>query len=447
MLVCPSLVSGALLFGIGMELGQRIWLRYGTILPWSPFASSLLFATCIALAGSILAWRVLLMAPGIGQPPVSGRRVVGLRHAGAVALAAGLVVCPLLLYYPRPVQTASLSLTLGLQVLESGPRANVRCVNSGEETLGVAGFALGRSPQLDLRGPPDDWYRLVDPWSPSASEGEDPEEESLGPGASLAGSYDLLGQWRRLNDSELVWGKEIFKAGGEYVLVATYKPYPGDPDAEKAQSTLTSEFRFNTEGWPLEEEGEGEVPFPIYITRQDRTGMPGDQGMEMITEVEDLDIARMLGKDPIDEPFERVGIFPEPPFIDRTVLLYFTNRSAWFKANTPDHPDFTENGWLRYTATIRGFNGTIEKTGPNLTVKATGGSLELTGIPGTYWYDGQGLIQIQGGYIVSMQLRYMESFGNLGLKGIIVETQYAFLDEDRKLVALITPQIMGVIMA
>lgn len=441
LLLCPSLICGSLFLGILLELVHRIWLRYGTVLPhWSSFPPTMMFTTAIALAGSILAWRVLFTIPGMGQPSTSLRRSLSLRYAGAVALAIAIIATSLVLYYDRQMDEGGLELSLGVQIPESGPQAVVRCVNNGRVALQVAGFALGKSPQIDLRGPHDDWYRLVDPWSPSPDEGEDPKKGGLGPGASLDGEYDLLGLWRRLNDSELIWGRRIFRGGDEYTLVATYRPYPGDADAEKAQTTLIGEFRFNTDGWPVEE-----VPFPIYITRQDQTRLPGNQGMDMIAQVEDLDVAAMIGENHISGDFERVGIFPEPCYIDGRVLSYFTNRSIWFKANAPDHPDFTESGWLRYTATIRRFNGTVEMKGSNLTVRATEG-LQLTGWPGTYWYDAQGATEIRGGFIIAMQLSYMESFGNLGGKGIIVETQYAFFDDDRRLVALITPQTMGIVM-
>jgi len=67
-LLCPCLVCGALLLGIMLELMHRIWLRYGTILPyWSSFACTIFFTTCIALVGSIVAWRILPTIPGIAD--------------------------------------------------------------------------------------------------------------------------------------------------------------------------------------------------------------------------------------------------------------------------------------------------------------------------------------------------------------------------------------------
>jgi len=67
-LLCPCLVCGALLLGTMLELMHRIWLRYGTILPyWSSFACTIFFTTCIALVGSIVAWRILPTIPGIAD--------------------------------------------------------------------------------------------------------------------------------------------------------------------------------------------------------------------------------------------------------------------------------------------------------------------------------------------------------------------------------------------
>jgi len=64
--LCPSLVCGVLLFGMMLELVQRIWLRYGTILPfWSSFPPSILLATFIALVGCVFAWRRLVLISGV----------------------------------------------------------------------------------------------------------------------------------------------------------------------------------------------------------------------------------------------------------------------------------------------------------------------------------------------------------------------------------------------
>jgi hypothetical protein len=178
------------------------------------------------------------------------------------------------------------------------------------------------------------------------------------------------------------------------------------------------------------------VPFPKEVSRVDSTGIGV---LHLIGEVEQLDLGSMLGRTADDG-------FP-PWYISGGVLDALSRRRWRFKVRTPNRPGFRENGWLKYKARVERFDGWVERKGVNVTVRTGDGSLLVGRAPMTYWYTGDESTRILEGFVVIMELSYMEIYGNLGAKGFSVGPQYAFFDHEERLVAVLTPDRVGMIMA
>jgi hypothetical protein len=177
------------------------------------------------------------------------------------------------------------------------------------------------------------------------------------------------------------------------------------------------------------------VPFPKELSRVDATGL----GIHhLIGEVEDMDIGGMLGCRLDDD---------RPRFVDGYVLDHFLDKRWRYKIHAPDRPGFRENGWLKYKARVERFDGLVERKGDNITVRDADDNFMVSRTPMAYWYKGNASTQISEGFVVIMELSYMEIYGNIGAKGFSVGPQYAFFNKEKQLVAILTPEKVGMIRA
>jgi len=194
-----------------------------------------------------------------------------------------------------------------------------------------------------------------------------------------------------------------------------------------------------------------EALFPINIARLAASGV--EEGLDLIYRAEKLDIPGLLQIDPLDERFTSPGDYKTPTYVNENVVNYFTGRFEWFKAGAWDYPDFTESGWLNYTATVERFDGVIQEEGGNLTATALNkeawcetrgrywGDTESSSH--SYWYGGSGSTMVVDGFLVTLELSYNELFGTLGGHGFFLNPQYVIFTHDRNLTAILLPYGWG----
>ena len=122
------------------------------------------------------------------------------------------------------------------------------------------------------------------------------------------------------------------------------------------------------------------------------------------------------------------------------------SRLEWF-IDAWDSPDFTESGWLNYTATVERFDCVIRKEGDNLTVASLSDDAwqetrtrsweDPEHVRHNYWYDGSASMMVVDGFLVTMEFSYFELYASLGGHGFYLNPQYVIFDHDKVLAVVL----------